>query len=67
MVELQLQYTTHDLETRSGRTVHCDLPAPTNLTGDFLIQRVTIDDVPDRRELEPQATRAGLDDALQFR
>lgn len=69
-VETQLQYTTHDLETRSGRTVHVALPAPTNLTGDFLIQRVTIDDVSiaanwnPKRHVQASTTRFSFDDVL---
>ena len=69
-VETQLSYTTHDTKTRSGRTVHVDLPAPTSLTGDFLIQRVTIDDVATwtstnpRRKVTASTTRFSFDDVL---
>jgi hypothetical protein len=69
-VETQLSYTTHDVKTRSGRTVHVDLPAPTNLTGDFLIQRVTIDDVSiaanwyPRRKVDASTTRFSFEDVL---
>ena len=69
-IETQLSYTTHDPETRSGRTVHVDLPAPTNITGDFLIQRVTIDDVSyaknfyPRRSVDASTTRFSFDDVL---
>lgn len=69
-VETQLTYTTHDVKTRSGRTVHVDLPAPTNLTGDFLIQRVTIDDVSiasnwnPRRKVDASTTRFSFEDVL---
>jgi hypothetical protein len=69
-VETQLSYTTHDVNTRSGRTVHVALPAPTNLTGDFLIQRVTIDDVSTaanynpRRKVDASTTRFSFEDVL---
>jgi len=69
-VETKLAYTTHDPNTRSGRTVHIDLPAPTNLTGDFLIQKVTIADVSiaknwyPKRAVEASTTRFSFDDVL---
>jgi len=69
-VETQLSYTTHDVETKSGRTVHVDLPAPTNIAGDFLIQRVTIDDVSiaknwyPRRSVQASTTRFSFEDVL---
>lgn len=69
-VELRLSYTTHDMKTRSGRTVRVDLPAPTNLVGDFLIQRVLIDDLSfaknvfPKRQVEASTTRFSFDDVL---
>lgn len=69
-VETRLSYVTHDVNTQSGRTVHVDLPAPTNLTGDFLIQRVTIDDVSiaanwmPRRKVSASTTRFSFEDVL---
>ena len=69
-IETRLTYTTHDPDARSGRTVHVALPAPTNLTGDFLIQRVTVDEVafaPDvypRRVVNASTTRFSFDDVL---
>jgi hypothetical protein len=69
-VELRLSYVTWDLATVSGRTVHVDLPAPTNLVGDFLIQQVTIDDVgtaldtAPRRSVSASTTRFSFDDVL---
>lgn len=69
-VETRVSYTTHDLETKSGRTVHAALPAPTNLAGDFLIQRVTVDDVSiaanwhPRRKVDASTTRFSFDDVL---
>ena len=69
-VETRLSYSTHDVETKSGRTVHVDLPAPTNLTGDFLIQRVTIDDVSiaanwyPKRKVQASTTRFSFEDVL---
>lgn len=69
-IELRLSYTTHDPKTRSGRTIHVDLPAPTNVVGDFLIQRVTLDDVSfaknrhPTRAVEASSTRFSFDDVL---
>jgi hypothetical protein len=69
-IETRITYTTHDLETRSGRTVHVALPAPTNLSGDFLIQRVTFDNVgtaigtAPRRQVDASTTRFSFDDVL---
>lgn len=69
-IETRISYTTHDPETRTGRTVHVAMPAPTNVTGDFLIQRVTIDDVAiasgqyPRRGVDASTTRFSFDDVL---
>jgi hypothetical protein len=69
-IETRIMYTTHDPNTRSGRTVHVDLPAPTNVAGDFLIQRVTIDDLGTaigtypRRQVDASTTRFSFDDVL---
>ena len=69
-IESRLSYTTHDPKTRSGRTIHVDLPAPTNVTGDFLVQRVVIDDVSfaknvePKRQVEASTTRFSFDDVL---
>lgn len=42
-VLVSLSYKTRDRNTHAGRTIHCNLGSPTNLTGDFQIQHVTID------------------------
>jgi hypothetical protein len=69
-IESRLSYTTRDPKTRSGRTIHVDLPPPTNVTGDFLVQRVVIDDVSfaknvePRRQVEASTTRFSFDDVL---
>ena len=68
--ETRVAYTTHDPNTRSGRTVHVDLPAPTSLVGDFLIQKVTIADVSiaknwyPSRAVDASTTRFSFDDVL---
>lgn len=70
-VEVRIAYLTYDPETRSGRTVHVDLPAPTTLTGDFLIQSVDIDQVnfsPNffpRRRVTASSTRFTFENVLQ--
>jgi hypothetical protein len=40
--EIAVEYTCRDLLSASGKTIHVDLPAPTNVVGDFKIQQVTI-------------------------
>lgn len=40
--ESAVSYTCRDLRTASGKTIHVDLAAPTNVTGDFKIQEVEI-------------------------
>lgn len=68
--ETRLTYTTHDPNTRSGQTVHVDLPAPTSIVGDFLIQKVTIADVSiaknwyPSRAVDASTTRFSFDDVL---
>jgi hypothetical protein len=42
-VRISIAYDVRDKNSRAGRTIHVALPAPTNLTGDFMIQSVTID------------------------
>jgi hypothetical protein len=69
-VETQVSYRTHDPNTRSGRTVAITLPPPVNLEGEFLIQKVTIDNLSiaknfhPRRAVEASTTRFSFDDVL---
>lgn len=39
---VEVHYVCRDVRTKSGRTIHCALPPPTNLGGDYKIQDVTI-------------------------
>lgn len=39
---ISISYTCRDLRTASGKTIHVDLPNPTNVVGTFKIQTVTI-------------------------
>ena len=41
-IEESISYQTHDKNTRAGRTISVDLPAPTSVTASFKVQRVTI-------------------------
>src|SRR5215831_16736778 len=41
-VRAELRYKTRDIKTSSGDTVVVNLPAPTSITGSFLIQKVVI-------------------------
>jgi len=40
---VSLNYVCRDPETQAGRTISVNLPAPTSVVGDFVIQSVTID------------------------
>lgn len=52
---LTVKYTTRDPKTRSGKTVHVDLPS-LNLLGDFTIQSVTIDQIDIAEGVYPRYT-----------
>jgi hypothetical protein len=62
-------YCTRDLKTRSGKSVHVNLPAPTSVTGDFIIQDVTITcDAPTvapRFAVTASSVRFTLEDVLR--
>jgi hypothetical protein len=53
-VRATVTYDTLDTKSRSGKTVHVALGAPQNITGDFLIQTVTITDVDQALHLTPR-------------
>jgi len=60
--QVTVHYTCRDLRTASGRTIAVSLPAPTNITGVFKIQSVTISDFrPHRRQLPTYAVTASTD------
>lgn len=42
VAEERVTFTSFDLKLRSGKTITVNLPAPTNLSGDFKIQQVTL-------------------------
>ncbi len=42
-VRISIAYDVRDKNSRAGRTVHVALTSPTSITGDFMIQSVTID------------------------
>jgi hypothetical protein len=50
-----VEYTCRDTRTASGQTVHVDLPAPINVTGDYRIQQVTWSKFRPRAEQPPTA------------
>jgi hypothetical protein len=50
-----VEYTCRDTRTASGQTVHVDLPAPINVTGDYRIQQVTWSNFRPRPEQPPTA------------
>ena len=70
-VLIEVRYTCRDPLTRSGATIHCAMPAPTNLTGDFKIQDVTIANFSAKPGQPPTYTvlassqRYSLDDLLR--
>jgi len=68
--EIRVSYTTRDPNTRTGKLIAIDLPAPTNLVGSFLIQRVQLSrfHVPalaPLRTVQASSTRFSFDDVLR--
>jgi len=69
--QVSFSYRTQDTQTRSGKTVHVNLPAPTNLIGDFLIQSVRINNIDQAARTMPffdvtvSSTRFSLEDLLR--
>jgi hypothetical protein len=55
-VETALDYTSRDRLTRSGAMIHCAMPAPQNIVGDFRIQQVQISDIDIAPRLLPKYT-----------
>lgn len=55
-VQVSIAYAVRDPETKAGRTINVDLPAPTSVTGEFKIQRVTISGFSASRDLFPTFT-----------
>jgi hypothetical protein len=55
LAETTVEYTCRDQNTTAGMTVHVDLPAPTNVAGDFKIQQVTWSNFRPRPEQPPTA------------
>lgn len=72
VVEVGLEYTCRDYLTKAGKTVHVDMPAPFNVTGDFKIQRVQISQFSETDTLYPtfaaqaSTTRFSLEDLLRI-
>ena len=71
-VLVEVRYTCRDPLTRSGATIHCALPAPTNLGGDYKIQDVTIANFsakpgqPPTYTVQASSQRYSLDDLLRM-
>jgi hypothetical protein len=68
--EIRLTYTTRDPLTQSGKMITAALPAPTNLYGTFLIQRVQfsqfhVPGLPPLRSVQASSTRFSFDDVLR--
>jgi len=68
--EVRVTYTTRDPKTRSGKLVAITLPAPTNVTGEFLIQRVQlshfhIPTLAPLRTVQASSTRFSFEDVLR--
>jgi len=67
-----MTYTTFDQSTKSGRTVTFNLASPTNLTGTFKIQSVTITDLDPtarrfpRRQVQASSRRFTFESLLNF-
>jgi len=68
--EIRVTYTTRDPKTRTGKVIAINLPAPTNLVGAFLIQRVQLSrfhvpQLPPLRTVQASSTRFSFDDVLR--
>jgi hypothetical protein len=65
-----IRYATHDRKTRSGKTIHIDLPS-LGILGDFIIQAVTIDQIDiapgryPRYTVEASSVRFSFEDVLR--
>lgn len=71
-IEVGVKYKCRDTNTRAGRTIHVNLPAPTSVTGDFKIQQVTISEFSPNGTWMPvytvtaSSTRFSLEDLLRL-
>ena len=69
---IEVHYVCRDPLTRSGATIHCALPPPTNLGGDYKIQDVTIANFspkpgqPPTYTVQASSERYSLDDLLRM-
>jgi hypothetical protein len=68
--EIRVTYTSRDPRTRTGKTIAINLPAPTNLVGEFLIQRVQLSQfeipgVAPLRSVQASSTRFSFEDVLR--
>ena len=67
-----LAYTTRDPRTATGLTIHVDLPAPTNILGDYKIQQVVwsnfrpIAGQPPTARVSASSRRFSLEDLLRI-
>lgn len=71
-VEVSIRYQCRDTNTKAGRTISVNLPAPTSVVGDFKIQRVTISQFSMNPDLFPtytveaSTTRFSFEDLLRM-
>jgi hypothetical protein len=69
---IEVHYVCRDPLTKSGRTIHAAMPAPTNLSGDYKIQQVTISAFsavpgqPPTYTVQASSQRYSLDDLLRI-
>ena len=69
---IEVHYVCRDVLTKSGRTIHAAMPAPTNLGGDYKIQQVTISAFsavpgqPPTYTVQASSQRYSLDDLLRI-
>ncbi len=69
---VEVHYTCRDPLTRSGATIVCNLPSPTNLAGNYKIQDVTISAFsakpgqPPTYTVQASSQRYSLDDLLRM-
>lgn len=70
MVQISISATVRDKNAHAGRLIHVDMPSPTNLTGDFMIQQVTIDTFQPALmatfHIQASSDQFSLEDLLRF-
>lgn len=52
--QVSVEYECYDMKNRPGKVIHVDMPAPTNITGDLVIRRVSYSWIKTSPQLPPK-------------